>query len=230
MSKFHINTKDGTVGLCKATKGQCPFGGESEHYPSIVEAAKGYELMMNSETINTVSKNEMKIPFVSVENYEVSKETLRGRDFDDFIHYDSQRASDYLNLRNSAGPVVTHKEARDIAYTIKLIRENPALRRKFSEETLGNEDDFYDISVQFIKDNYKDTLYHTLYSSKELEENIWENLNNAINAKRPFGFPEDEMTRYQQNANEKGYVEALKTLTGLDETEVRRIALNKEYL
>lgn len=31
MAKYHIK-KDGTPGVCRAQNGNCPFGGESEHF------------------------------------------------------------------------------------------------------------------------------------------------------------------------------------------------------
>jgi len=37
MDKFHINKK-GEPGVCKATSGSCPFGGEDKHYASEYEA------------------------------------------------------------------------------------------------------------------------------------------------------------------------------------------------
>ena len=37
MAKYHIK-KDGTPGVCRAQNGKCPFGGESEHFPTKEEA------------------------------------------------------------------------------------------------------------------------------------------------------------------------------------------------
>ena len=37
MAKFHIN-KHGVPAPCKATKGNCPYGGEDSHYKSQEEA------------------------------------------------------------------------------------------------------------------------------------------------------------------------------------------------
>jgi hypothetical protein len=41
MSKYHVNSKTGDSGLCRAEKDQCPFGGESNHYetPELARAA-----------------------------------------------------------------------------------------------------------------------------------------------------------------------------------------------
>ena len=42
MAKYHINN-NGEAGLCRATKGSCPFGGSDEHFDSLEEARGQYE-------------------------------------------------------------------------------------------------------------------------------------------------------------------------------------------
>lgn len=49
MSKYHVNN-DGEPGLCRATIGDCPFGGEAQHYPDKQTAQKAFELSMASST------------------------------------------------------------------------------------------------------------------------------------------------------------------------------------
>lgn len=49
MAKIHVNTNSGDVGTCKATKGNCPFGGESgeeNHYSTREEAVAASEEFM----------------------------------------------------------------------------------------------------------------------------------------------------------------------------------------
>lgn len=48
MAKFHINSK-GETGKCHAKQGGCPFGGESDHYPSAVIARQAFENSMNEQ-------------------------------------------------------------------------------------------------------------------------------------------------------------------------------------
>lgn len=43
LMSYHVNPKSGNVGLCKATKGGCPFGGADEHFESKREAQVHYE-------------------------------------------------------------------------------------------------------------------------------------------------------------------------------------------
>lgn len=43
MSKYHINTATGDAGACRAEKGQCPFGGDAQHYDSPKLARAAFE-------------------------------------------------------------------------------------------------------------------------------------------------------------------------------------------
>ncbi len=43
MAKYHINAETGDVGPCRAEKGNCPFGGENEHYNTAEGARSAYE-------------------------------------------------------------------------------------------------------------------------------------------------------------------------------------------
>lgn len=46
MAKYHVNSTTGEAGACKAVKGNCPFGGEAEHYTSAGAARDAYEASM----------------------------------------------------------------------------------------------------------------------------------------------------------------------------------------
>lgn len=48
MTKWHINKK-GLASICKAQKGNCPFGGESEHYKTEQEAMQASQEKMSKE-------------------------------------------------------------------------------------------------------------------------------------------------------------------------------------
>lgn len=48
MAKYHIK-KDGTPGVCHATKGNCPLGGESNHYSTEAEAATVAQSKLESQ-------------------------------------------------------------------------------------------------------------------------------------------------------------------------------------
>lgn len=54
MAKYHINRKDGNVGLCRAENGKCPFGGEDQHYESMMYAASVFEREMDTETFTPI--------------------------------------------------------------------------------------------------------------------------------------------------------------------------------
>lgn len=54
-TKFHISD-DGVARKCEATKKPCKFGGDEEHYSTIQEAQKAYELKQSSHIFNTLQK------------------------------------------------------------------------------------------------------------------------------------------------------------------------------
>jgi hypothetical protein len=49
MAKFHINN-NGEAGACSAVKGNCPFGGPSEHFTSASAAREAYEKKQTEES------------------------------------------------------------------------------------------------------------------------------------------------------------------------------------
>lgn len=57
MSKYHVNS-NGEAGKCRAQKGNCPFGGETEHYDSIEKAQAAAEKQLEQEfsDVSTVVK------------------------------------------------------------------------------------------------------------------------------------------------------------------------------
>lgn len=55
MAKFHING-NGEAGSCKAEKGGCPFGGESEHFTSAEAARSAYEAQKSAENVSQLRK------------------------------------------------------------------------------------------------------------------------------------------------------------------------------
>lgn len=56
MAKFHINPKTGNASSCRATKGNCPFGSEDEHFKTREDAQAHYEKLNESLTVSKKSK------------------------------------------------------------------------------------------------------------------------------------------------------------------------------
>lgn len=66
MARFHINNA-GNAGLCRATKGGCPFGGDDAHYPSKESAREAFEARMEgAPSIASRMKQPHKEMFISV--------------------------------------------------------------------------------------------------------------------------------------------------------------------
>lgn len=51
MTRYHINPDTGKPGACGAQSGNCPFGGEHQHFASEANARAAYELSMAAETL-----------------------------------------------------------------------------------------------------------------------------------------------------------------------------------
>ncbi len=67
--RFHVNGV-GNPGLCKAQKGNCPFGGESDHYESEIEASRAWEKTQE----NPLSRKLVKRPYRAMATAELRAE------------------------------------------------------------------------------------------------------------------------------------------------------------
>lgn len=54
MTRYHINAS-GEPGACSAKPGNCPFGGEANHYENAALARKAFELSMGAQAPRTLS-------------------------------------------------------------------------------------------------------------------------------------------------------------------------------
>ena len=63
--KFHINPENGKISACKALKGGCPFGGDSQHYATKDRAQQAFELSMGAQT-QTLNKSELLAASIAV--------------------------------------------------------------------------------------------------------------------------------------------------------------------
>lgn len=57
MGMYHINDK-GNAGVCEASSGNCPFGGDDEHFTSKAAAQKSFELQM-TPTFEAVQQEKL---------------------------------------------------------------------------------------------------------------------------------------------------------------------------
>ena len=67
MAKFHINDS-GDAGLCRATKGGCPFGGDDAHYASLDKAREVYEEKMSHSSLRSSMVQAPKDMYITVFN------------------------------------------------------------------------------------------------------------------------------------------------------------------
>ncbi len=71
MARFHINPKSGEPGQCKASKANCPFGGEDKHYPTSELARRAFE---NSQE---ATQNEFYQWAMKISTYSPTAESAR---------------------------------------------------------------------------------------------------------------------------------------------------------
>jgi len=100
--KFHVNAA-GEAGKCKATKGNCPFGGEAEHFTSAEAAREHYEKSMQTVTTRKLSKAKPVLPqnetFEAPELYEYQKEYDAG--WAAFHREEDPEKKEAIRLQNS---------------------------------------------------------------------------------------------------------------------------------
>lgn len=84
MQKYHISSS-GKPAICTAKKGNCPLGGESEHFNSLKEAKDSYEKKSfeKFDTISSVTKNETQVTDTDIEelkNIKTSFKTMQQKE------------------------------------------------------------------------------------------------------------------------------------------------------
>lgn len=95
MSKFHINSK-GEAGQCSATKGNCPFGGDENHYDSVASAQKAFEEQNAGNLLPSTKKakpNEKFAPNLKREDFDYFKSEVhlwgRENEWEDLVFDES---------------------------------------------------------------------------------------------------------------------------------------------
>lgn len=57
--RYHVNPETGDAGKCSANKGNCPFGGENEHYTSSEAARAAFEAKQDSQVFAKLPLKEL---------------------------------------------------------------------------------------------------------------------------------------------------------------------------
>lgn len=219
MSKFHINQKDGTVGACRAQNGKCPFGGDEIHFTTMVAAAEAYEKSMASETMVSHSK-PAKVSadsgaLVPPADYEVGTRDLSSQEVLDLGKIPKLEHL-YFSAR-STSPVVSHEQAIEIVQALKEVelRGSSPKIRQFYTENPGTSN--YDDLAKYVDQQNEGVPYtYPHKSTAELTETLVEDTKRNVLASRPFGFPEDEMSRYYMDQREAAQLKSLSIFTGKD--------------
>lgn len=127
--KFHTNPETGNPGKCSAKSGNCPFGGDSEHYSSSDDAQKAYENSQKFQVAPAVSKSN--VDALSLTHHSATKDSTQiaetpGAEMTkeeinlyaySIVSHNMQPAVGQLRLS------VTKKDDEKLARTMKHIRE-----------------------------------------------------------------------------------------------------------
>lgn len=227
--KFHINQADGTVGACRAEKGNCPFGGEDQHYTSMVAAAKAYEDSMADQMFAAPVKPkkangelfELSVP----SNYNLV-DHLNSEEIAEMNALGSPGSAVYALMRSEVGPALIHSDANNVMYYWKQNYDLPGGAARWDKAVKDNgSGDTYKLAKDFIESGSV-KLYGSIPSEDEIHSSVVDNAKKAISATRNYGFAEDEMTRHYQDKRESAYIKALSVLSGDDEKLVRQKLLS----
>ena len=148
MSKFHIN-KHGVPAPCKATKGNCPLGGDDSHFRSEEEAQAFVNNRMENEyglLGGTPSPEKMKyediIEKINNGDYDI-KNTLNKKQYPENYVFDENKS------------VKWNKE--------EVVRQNEEIKKAIKSK--------FDGQNQFKRDVIQYILEHQLLSGSKLNEN-----------------------------------------------------------
>ncbi len=230
MAKFHINQKDGNVGVCRAEKGGCPFGGDEVHFTSMVAAAEAFEKSMEAEIAKTLKKAPTVAAPVAPKSdapelvvpagYKVDEASLGTSEKFEVGKYDEAKQETYYALR-STSPAVTHREATNLLYNLEKAESESSIGYKYFASTIsGNE---YDKANEYIDTAAvtSKSYYSPRKTLDSLNKGLWDDTKRLVLQSRPYGFPEDEMSRHNMDEAEGQQLKALSVFTGKDPKEIR---------
>lgn len=229
-NRFHINQEKGEIGACSAKPGNCPFGNQDEHYDSMVDAAQAYEKSMESQLFsNEKPKRETYGPDLGLKLAPSSEfegdPYLSQSDAAEVAQMSDDDREVYDRIRKEVGPALTHFGARNMIMAWDLVRNKvPSLSPGALRYQVSTGQNIYDELAQKLTAN--PAVYGKYKQAAELEATLTEDLSKAVNASRPYGFPEDEPTRYRMDQHERGLLNAASQLSGVEPQEIRARVLD----
>lgn len=230
-NRFHINQEKGEIGACSAKPGNCPYASTDEHYDSMVDAAQAYEKSMESQMFpaQKVSKenygSDLGLKLTPSSKFQTELYTSQA-DQAEVSQLNAEEAEIYHMVRNEVGPALTHSEARNMVQSWRLVKDKI---RGISVDELR-----YQVTVKGSAHDYlaakltaEPGAYGKYAPAAELEANLTERVSDAINASRPYGFPEDEPARYRMDQRERGLLQAASQLSGVEPQEIKARAIDR---
>lgn len=171
MSKYHVNPKTGNAGPCSAEIGNCPFGGEENHYTSREGAQVAYEMAQASNTL----------PDGLREMNSKAKYVKDPKEIDGLIASGSERTLGILS-QNTNLTLEQQNAILDRA-TSAHVRASIFLSKKDDDYSKMRPEDAEDAFARRAKGRtygyyYEKKLFGFLYS-KDLDDDIYDKLRNS---------------------------------------------------
>lgn len=224
-NRFHINRKKGEIGACSAKPGNCPFGSQEEHYDSMVDAAQAYEKSMESQLFpderpeREIYGSDLGLKLTPSSKFK-GDPYLSPSDHAEVARMDEDERELYSLIRKEVGPALTHFEARNMIQSWDLVKAKvPGISADALRYQASTGAKVYDQLAQKL--TAIPASYGKFKQSAELEATLTEDLAEAMNASRPYGFPEDEPARYRMDQRERGLLNAVAQLSGAEPREIK---------
>lgn len=224
-NRFHINRKKGEIGTCSARPGNCPFGSQEEHYDSMVDAAQAYEKSMESQLFpderpeREIYGSDLGLKLTPSSKFK-GDPYLSQSDAAEVARMDEDEQELYGVLRKEVGPALTHFEARSMIKSWSLVKNKvPGINADALRYQAFTGAGIYDGLAQKL--TATPAAYGKFKQAAELEATLPEDLAEAMNASRPYGFSEDELTRYWMDQRERGLLQAAAQLSGAEPREIK---------
>lgn len=163
MSKFHINSK-GVPAPCKATKGNCPFGGEENHYNNKEEAQIAAD-KTNQANFGIIPGVGTKIEY---SKYNGSSDFENREEFDKNIHFEGM----YSLPKKTVANILSSESLNDGTFTgedvVKAfdnIFKDGGTILKYQSESFNNTTTELNVEITKVGENeYKMTGTFSEYS------------------------------------------------------------------
>lgn len=179
---------------------------------------------MESESLNSLQKQRSNAPYGlqlrTPLGYSVIERDLHPQEKRDLAGFNEEKKEIYYAVRTAVGPALTHNKAADILYFWKKNTEaNGRQSWLIHSSRYELPRQIYDAIASYIAIG---PAKASVESKSELEDGLLDRARGAVLARRPYGFPEDELTRHRMDENERQLLQASELMSNVSAKEIRK--------